>query len=97
MKKGAAGNHTSASNIKNSVIIEPCYIGTDVKIENSVIGPYASIGKGTSVNNAIVRNSIIQTNSVIAAQCIDNSMIGSFVKLEGQLREFSIGDYTTEK
>ena len=97
IKKGAAANQTEATNIKNSIIIEPCFIGADVKIENSVVGPYASIGKGTTVKNAIVRNSIIQTNSTISAQCIDNSMIGSFVKLEGQMKEFSMGDYTTEK
>ncbi len=96
IKKGAAVNNTNAANIKNSVIIEPCFIGADVKIENSVIGPHVSIGKGTAVNNAVVRNSIIQSNSVVAAQCIDNSMIGNFVKLEGELREFSMGDYTTE-
>ena len=97
IKKGAAANHTSKANIKNSVIIEPCFIGAEVKIENSVVGPYASIGKGTALNNSVVRNSIVQTNTIIDAQCIDNSMIGSFVKLEGRMKDLSIGDYTTEK
>lgn len=97
IKKGSSANNTDAANIKNSIIIDPCYIGADVKILNSVIGPYASIGNGSIVNNAIIRNSIIQSNSIVSAQCIDNSMIGNFVKLEGQLREFSIGDFTTEK
>jgi len=97
IKKGAAANHSTAANIKNSVIIEPCYIGAEVKIENSVVGPHVSIGNGTIVNNAIVRNSIIQSNSIVSARCIDNSMIGNFVKLEGQMDEYSIGDYTTEK
>lgn len=97
IKAGAAENNTSASNIKNSVIIEPCYIGVDVKIENSIIGPHVSVGKGSSLSNSVVRNSIIQSNSFVTAQCIDNSMIGSFVKLEGQMKEFSMGDYTTEK
>ncbi len=97
IKKGAAANNTSSANIKNSVIIEPCYIGANVKIENSVIGPYASIGKDSTIKDAVVRNSIIQTNSIVMSQCIDNSMIGSFVKLEGQMKEFSMGDFTTEK
>ncbi|MDQ3050296.1 MAG: sugar phosphate nucleotidyltransferase [Bacteroidota bacterium] len=97
IKKGASANHTSSGNIKNSIIIEPCYIGADVKLENSVIGPYASIGNGSTIMDAVVRNSIIQTNSSIIAKCIDNSMIGSFVKLEGRMKEFSMGDYTSEK
>jgi len=97
IKKGASANLTSKSNIKNSVIIDPCYIGEDVKIENAVVGPHASIGKGSVINNSVVRNSIIQTNSVVSAQCIDNSMIGSFVNLSGNMRQLSVGDYTTEQ
>jgi len=97
IKKDAAANHTQAANVINSVIVEPCFIGKDVKIENSVVGPYVSIGKNTSINNCVIRNSIIQTDSVVSSQCIDNSMIGSFTKLEGKLKELSIGDYTTEK
>lgn len=97
IKKGAAANRTASSNIKNSVVIQPCYIGEDVVIENSVVGPHASIGKGTRISNAVVKNSIIQTNTVIEANCIDNSMIGNFVRMNGKMNEFSMGDYTTEQ
>lgn len=97
IKKGAAQNLSPASNIKNSVVINPCFIGEDVKIENSVVGPYASIGKGTQVTNSILRNSIVQSNSVINSHCIDNSMVGNYVVLQNKLSELSVGDYTTEQ
>jgi glucose-1-phosphate thymidylyltransferase len=97
IKKGAAQNLSAAANIKNSVIINPCFIGEDVKIENSVVGPYASIGKGTQVTNSIIRNSIIQSNTVISAHCIDNSMVGNHVVLQDKMSELSVGDYTTEQ
>lgn len=96
IKKGTSENNTNLSEYINSVIIQPCYIGSDVKIENSVIGPHVSIGKGTTIKNSVIKNSIIQSDTIVAAQCIDNSMIGSFVKLEGKPKEYSMGDYTTE-
>ncbi len=97
IKKGAAANLATPSDIKNSVIIQPCFIGEGVKIENSVVGPHVSVGKNTSIRGSIIKNSIIQTNSVINSGCIDNSMIGNFVNLTGEVREYSMGDYTTEQ
>jgi glucose-1-phosphate thymidylyltransferase len=95
IKPGAAGNHTNASNIKNSVIIPPCYIGEDVKIENSVVGPHVSVGKGSVITDSVIKYSIIQSATTITARCIGNSMIGSHVVLKGNISEFSMGDYTT--
>ena len=97
IKKGAAINQTHSSNIKNSIVIDPCFIGSDVQIENSVIGPYASVGKGSVLSNSIIRNSIIQSNTKIHAQCLDNSMIGNFVNLDAPMKDLSMGDYTSEK
>ncbi len=81
---------------KNSVVIEPCFIGENVEITNSVIGPYVSIGNGSKITNSIIQNSIIQTNSKIAKATVENSMIGNFVEYAGTSRELSIGDYSTE-
>ena len=97
IKKDAALNLSTPANIKNSVIISPCYIGEDVKIENSVVGPYASIGKGTQISNSIIKNSIVQSNTVINSHCIDNSMVGNHVVLQNKMSELSVGDYTTEQ
>jgi glucose-1-phosphate thymidylyltransferase len=95
IKNGAAGTHTKKENIKDSVIIEPCFIGEDVQIVNSVVGPHVSIGMGTHIKNSVVSNSIIQTGSLIENRCIANSMIGSSVKLSGRADDLSIGDFTT--
>jgi glucose-1-phosphate thymidylyltransferase len=95
IKQGAAGIHTSADRIINSVINEPCYIADGVVLENSVIGPYVSIGSNTHVKNSVIRNTIIQSHSVINAQVMDNSMIGSHVALSGRFNEHSLGDYST--
>jgi glucose-1-phosphate thymidylyltransferase len=41
-------------------IIEPCYIGENVKIEGSKIGPYVSIGDNTTIKNCVIDKTIIQ-------------------------------------
>lgn len=97
IKSGAAVNKTAPSNIINSVVVEPCFIGEDVVIENSVVGPLVSVGKGTRIANSVITNSIIQTNTKVSSKCITNSMIGNHASVEGTMSEFSMGDYTTEK
>ncbi len=79
----------------NSVIIQPCFIGDNVLIENSIIGPFVSVGQNTVIKNSIITNSIIQTNCEISNSSLENSMIGNYVTFSGQTRSVSIGDYAT--
>lgn len=80
----------------HSVIIPPCFIGENVVIENSVVGPHVSIGKGSTVKNSLIRNSIIQNSVNITEKNIANSMIGSFADLKGQPDDLSLSDYSTQ-
>lgn len=84
------GNYESI----NSVIIEPCFIGDKVILKNSVVGPYASIGNNTTIENSVIENTIIQNESFIKNGNITNSMIGNKVKYQGKVQDLSIGDYT---
>lgn len=82
---------------ENSKIIDPCFIGKDVRLINSTIGPFASIGAGTIIDNSNVKNSIIQTHSVIKNATLDNAMIGNHVTFDGNFTNVSIGDYSELK
>ena len=79
----------------NSVIIEPCFIGENVNIVNSVIGPYVSIGNNTKINNSLISNSIIQNNTQLENVTANNSMIGNFVNIKNNVQELNVGDYNT--
>ena len=81
--------------IIDSVIIPPCYIGKNVIIKSSVVGPHVSVCNNTTIENSIVTNSIIQSNVKLSNVNIDNSMIGSYVEYKLKYNEVSIGDYTT--
>jgi glucose-1-phosphate thymidylyltransferase len=90
-------NHISASaQIINSVVIPPCFIGDHVVIENSVVGPHVSAGNNTKIVNSIVKNSIVREHCTLRDAGIDNSLIGNHVHYKQQLRDLSMGDYSTE-
>ncbi len=93
------GNSLVATSVKNvnSLIIEPCYIGENALIENSIVGPYASIGANTSIINSNVKNSIIQNNSTIQNCIIDNSMVGAYAELKQSSMDLSVSDYSVYK
>jgi glucose-1-phosphate thymidylyltransferase len=80
---------------ENSIIISPCFIGENVQLKNSVVGPHVSIGTNSKIESSVVTNSIIQANAVIANAVIDNSMIGNFAEYKNSPEQLSLGDYST--
>ncbi len=96
LKKASEKLTSATAKIINSIIVEPCYIGDNAIIENSVIGPHASIGKNSIVKNSLIRNSILQNSVTIADKNITNSMIGSFAVLSGKPDDLSLSDYSTQ-
>ena len=84
---------SDSAKIENSTIIAPSFIGDNVIIKNCVIGPYASIGSNSKIENAVIKNSILQSNIKVSNTIFDNSMIGNFAEINGTAKEFSVGDY----
>lgn len=91
------GKNLISKNIKvvDSEIIEPCYIADGVEIINSSVGPFVSLGHGSKIENSNVENSLIQNHTTIKNADIKNSMIGSFVKYDGNFEVLNLGDYST--
>jgi glucose-1-phosphate thymidylyltransferase len=85
------------SKLVNSVIIPPCFVGDGVVIENSVVGPYVSVGENTRISDSRIKNSIVQRDSNIRNAMLENSMLGNFVTFEGSTNDLSLGDYNAIK
>lgn len=83
----------ASANITESVILQPCFIGENVRIERSVIGPHVSIGEGTTIADSRIQNTLIQNDSTIENKVLSGSMVGNHVKLLGRSQDISIGDY----
>ncbi len=81
-------------NYQDAVVIEPCYIGDDVSIERSVVGPYVSIGEGTKIEDSVITNSLILNQSTIKNSNLDHSMLGNHVHYQKDKNDLNLGDYT---
>ena len=91
-----AGNNLVSEDVilENSEIIQPCFVGKNVVLKNTKIGPYVSIGENSVVENSTIVNSLIQSNVEISNANLDNAMIGNHAKYNGKYTSVSIGDYT---
>ena len=83
--------------LHNSVLIPPVYLGDQVVVKNTVLGPYVAVGSHTQISDARIQNSIIQSHSTIEHATMKNSMVGNYVYFAGNNAAVSIGDYTTIK
>lgn len=85
-----------ASNVRleNATIIPPCYIGENVVLINSTVGPNVSLGNGCQLNNTKIKNSLVQTHVQIKNANLDNAMIGNHAIFDGNFTSISIGDYS---
>jgi glucose-1-phosphate thymidylyltransferase len=81
-----------SKNYKNVVINQPVYIDGGAEIENSVIGPYATISSGCKVKECIIKNSIVGSNAQVEKALLDNSIIGSNALVRGTYKRLNSGD-----
>ncbi|MFK7112857.1 sugar phosphate nucleotidyltransferase [Flavobacterium oreochromis] len=85
----------SSARIENTTIIRPCFIGEDVVLTNSTVGPNVSLGKSTHLTNVTIKNSLVQTHAHLRNANLDNAMIGNHATFDGNFKSISIGDYST--
>ncbi len=78
----------------NSVIIPPVFIGAGVVIEGAIVGPYASIGSGTRVVNAIIKDAIVHPKVELQDVLVNRSIIGPDARVSGGFHQFNIGSST---
>ena len=85
--------------IFNSTIRGPCIIGNSVKIEDSFIGPYTSVGNCSKIANSNVQHCVIQENvSIRDIEHLEDSLIGKNAKVASNKRNrairLHIGDFS---
>jgi glucose-1-phosphate thymidylyltransferase len=84
--------HQNKKSLPNALIIPPCFISDDAEINNSLVGPYVSVGKGAKIYNAIVQNSIINEYAEVENIIITSSIIGKDAYLKGSAKRVNLGD-----
>jgi glucose-1-phosphate thymidylyltransferase len=57
-----------------------------------VIGPFVTIAEGATVEEAVIRNSIVSGDAEVYKTLLDNSIIGNSAVVRGRFRRMNVGD-----
>lgn len=87
-----SGSHPG---VTGSLIIDPVEIAPGAEIKNSVIGPYVSIGADSTVENTVVRDSIVGENCSLSNLNLDLSIVGNNAQAVGRAAKLNLGDSTS--
>ncbi|MFW9826038.1 MAG: sugar phosphate nucleotidyltransferase [Candidatus Thorarchaeota archaeon] len=82
-----------SNNIVDSKIVPPVFIGQEVKIRDSVIGPNVSIGDNVVLQKCIISESVIGDGANLKKIISSESIIGDYTILEDLIKKsITIGD-----
>ncbi len=76
-------------------VIPPVYVHPDAELENSVVGPYVSVGEGAEIRDSILRDTIVDEGAQIEAMLLEESIVGRWAELFGHFRSLNVGDSST--
>ncbi len=77
-----------------SIINEPVFIAENATIENSIIGPNATIGEHTVIRDCMIKESIVGSNTQIHQIALEHSIVGDSATIIGTPHTINIGDFS---
>ena len=78
--------------VVDNIIIPPVFIHPEARVNNSIIGPYASIGAGAIVQNSSIKDSILSPLVHVTNSHLEGSLLGHDVVINGLMGKFNMGD-----
>lgn len=91
-------NHSFDENDhEHTKIIPPVYIGENVELQNSVVGPYATVDNGSTLKNCVVSNSIVLENTTVTNSYLEKATIGNHVEANQLQGAVHLGDHSIIK
>lgn len=79
---------------ENTIFIHPVSIGENCLISNSIIGPHVTVGKGSTIDSSIIKNSIIGSFTALNEVVLQQSIIGNDTAVHGLRQSLNLGDNT---
>jgi glucose-1-phosphate thymidylyltransferase len=77
---------------RKTIIIPPVFIDDSARIENAIIGPYVSIAERAVVKNALVHDSIINSDATIENALIAESIVGNSSRVKSGFKKLNVSD-----
>ena len=78
-----------------SVFVEPVFVGPNVQIANSIIGPNVCIEEGATVDRSVIRNSMLFEGASVCCASLRDSFVGAHASVCCQAGSVNIGDHST--
>ncbi len=78
--------------LDGSVVVDPVWVDPSAQVTNSIIGPYATIAAGATVEGSIVRNSIVNDGARVTAMVLEDSLVGENAVVTGEPHRLNVGD-----
>ncbi len=88
------GRHHIHGDAYNCVFIEPVHIERGVTVRDSILGPNVSVAKGSVIERSIIRDSIINGDTLVRNMVLTDTILGDAVQLISTARRMNIGDHS---
>ena len=90
--------HSSRSYSKSTadasnLVIEPVYVHESAQIQDSIIGPNVSIGANCTIHRSILKNTIVDNDSIITDVTLEHSLIGQGCSVSGSRQPLLAADH----
>ncbi|MEO0075377.1 MAG: sugar phosphate nucleotidyltransferase [candidate division WOR-3 bacterium] len=76
------------------VIIPPVYVDDSVMIEDSVIGPFVSIGAEAEIRNSIISDSIINQRAYVENCLLESSIVSESAVIRARAHHVNLGAFS---
>ncbi|NTW56088.1 MAG: NTP transferase domain-containing protein [Chlorobiaceae bacterium] len=87
-------NHTTTKTYPGCIINDPVFIAENAIIENTIVGPNATIGENSVISNAIIKDSIVGSDARVTHIMLNQSIVGNNATVSGNPNEINIGDFS---
>jgi glucose-1-phosphate thymidylyltransferase len=87
-------NSSDVEKRPGTVINPPVYIHPTAQIENSIVGPYVSIGADCQVRSSILQDTILEDGAQTSGAILERSLIGRKACVERRPTILNAGDQT---
>jgi glucose-1-phosphate thymidylyltransferase len=87
-------NSAKIENCNGVVINPPVFIHPSAQVSGSIIGPHVSLGAGCTVENSIIRDSILEDEAQASGVILEASLVGRRAQLRRRAGTINAGDNT---
>jgi glucose-1-phosphate thymidylyltransferase len=74
------------------ITLPPVVLDPSADVRHAVIGPHVSVGPGTRIRRAVVRDSIINEGAIVEDILLDGSVVGERAVVRGAYQRLNVGD-----